>query len=175
MTAGDKQTGWERNHPAQDGLAWETGSPAAVQPPRAFPLQGAAARTKSRPEGCRHPRRGEVPALPWLFPAKRSQDSSIAERTQLAPTVDPIDLSGYTGQAGETIRITASDDFEVTGGGVSITGAGGTALEHGAATASDGAWSHVTKAALPAGQQVSIEVTATDRPGHETTNAQSHA
>lgn len=139
MTAGDKQTGWERNHPAQDGLAWETGSPAAVQPPRAFPLQGAAERTESRAEGCRHPRRGEVPALPWLSPAKRPQDSSLAERTQLAPAVAPIDLSGYTGQAGAARRFRASDAFVATGVEVSITGAGGTALEHGAATASDGA------------------------------------
>ena len=89
-----------------------------------------------------------------------------------APAVEQIDLSGYTGQAGETIRITASDDFEVTGVAVSITDAGGTVLEQGAATASDGVWDYITKAALPAGQQVSIEVTATDRPGHKTTKAQ---
>ncbi len=89
-----------------------------------------------------------------------------------APAVDQIDLSGYTGQAGETIRITASDDFEVTGVAVSITDAGGTVLEQGAATANDGVWNYVTKAALPAGQQVSIEVTASDRPGHKTTKAQ---
>jgi len=33
-----------------------------------------------------------------------------------APVVDQIDLSTYTGKAGETIRITASDDFEVAAG-----------------------------------------------------------
>ena len=30
-----------------------------------------------------------------------------------APAVDEIDLSAYTGKAGETIRVRASDDFEV--------------------------------------------------------------
>ena len=66
-----------------------------------------------------------------------------------APAVEEmeaIDLSGYTGKAGETIRITANDDFEVAGVAVGITAADG--------------------------QQVTIEVTATDRPGHKTTKAQ---
>jgi hypothetical protein len=83
-----------------------------------------------------------------------------------APTVDEIDLSGYTGKAGETIRITASDDFEVTGVAVSITDAGGTVLENGPATAQNGTWSYTTTTNLTAGQPVSIAVTATDRPGH---------
>ena len=86
-----------------------------------------------------------------------------------APAVDWIDLSGYTGQAGETIQITASDDFEVTGVAVSITDAAGAVLEHGPATLAHDVWSHVTTTVLPAGQQVFIEVTATDHPGHKTT------
>jgi hypothetical protein len=45
-------------------------------------------------------------------------------------------------------------------------------LEPGPATATAGVWSCVTKTALPASQQVSIEVTATDRPGHKTTKTQ---
>ncbi len=89
-----------------------------------------------------------------------------------APAVEEIDLSGYTGKAGETIRITASDDFEVAGVEVGITAADGTVLEQGPATANDGVWNYVTTTALPDGQQVTIEVTATDRPGHKTSKMQ---
>lgn len=91
-----------------------------------------------------------------------------------APAVDEIDLSSYTGKAGEAIRIRASDDFEVTGIEVSITDSNGAVLERGPAARVDGmpAWSYPTTTDLPAGQQVSIEVTATDRPGHKGTKSQ---
>jgi hypothetical protein len=89
-----------------------------------------------------------------------------------APAVDEIDLSAYTGKAGETIRITASDDFGVAGVAVAIHDTYGAVLEQGAATATDGVWNYVTTTSLPAGHQVSIDVTATDRPGHRTTKAQ---
>ena len=89
-----------------------------------------------------------------------------------APTVDEIDLSGYTGKAGETIRITASDDFAVMGVVVSINDAGGKVLENGPAAAQNGAWSYTTTTSLTAGQPVSIVVTATDRPGHTGTKTQ---
>ena len=89
-----------------------------------------------------------------------------------APAVDEIDLSGYTGNVGETIRIRASDDFEVTGVEVGITGAGGAVLERGPATAVNGTWEYSTTSAVPVGQRISIEVTATDRPGHRSTRTQ---
>ncbi len=89
-----------------------------------------------------------------------------------APVVDQIDVSAYNGKAGDTLRITASDDFEVAGVEVAIHDTGGAVLEHGAATAADGHWNYVTTADLPPGQPISIEVTATDRPGHKTTKTQ---
>lgn len=91
-----------------------------------------------------------------------------------APSVEEIDLSGYTGQMGETIRVIASDDFEVAGVAVNIMRADGTVIEQGGATPSgnDSSWSYTTTAALPAGQNVSIEVTATDRPGNKGTKTQ---
>jgi hypothetical protein len=90
-----------------------------------------------------------------------------------APAVDEIDLSNYTGKTGETIHIRASDDFEVAGVGVVIHNAGGAVLEQGAATASgDGTWNYTATTNLPAGQTVSIDVTATDLPGHKTTKSQ---
>jgi len=105
------------------------------------------------------------------FAATRREQLRLARSLQL-PVVDQIDLSTYTGKAGETIRITASDDFAVAGVEVTIHDTGGAVLEQGAATAADGVWNYVTTTNLPPGQQVSIEVTATDRPGHKTTKAQ---
>jgi hypothetical protein len=89
------------------------------------------------------------------------------------PAVDEIDLSAYTGQAGQKIGIRAHDDFELTGVAVVIRKADGAVLEQGLATqGSDSIWAYTTTAALPAGQTVMIEVTATDRPGHKTTKSQ---
>jgi hypothetical protein len=91
-----------------------------------------------------------------------------------APAVDEIDLSAYTGKTGEPICIRASDDFEVAGVEVSLTDAGGRVLERGTATkaGTDSLWTYTTTTNLPDGQPVSIEVTATDRPGHKTTKTQ---
>ena len=92
------------------------------------------------------------------------------------PVVDEIDLSAYTGKTEETIRVRASYDFGVVGVGVAIRDTDSKVLEQGAATAaSDGAWTYTTTTNLPAGQQVVIEVTATDRPGHKTTKTQAKA
>jgi hypothetical protein len=38
-----------------------------------------------------------------------------------APSVDEVDVSGYSGKAGDTIRIRAHDDFDVTGVNVAIS------------------------------------------------------
>jgi hypothetical protein len=50
-----------------------------------------------------------------------------------APSVDEVDLSGYAGQVGDAIVIRAHDDFDVAGVSVTLTEAGGAALESGAA------------------------------------------
>ena len=82
-------------------------------------------------------------------------------------------FAAYTGKTGEAIKIRASDDFQVVGVGVVIRDTGGTVLEQGPATVSgDGAWTYAATTKLPDGQQVVIEVTATDRPGHKTTKTQ---
>jgi hypothetical protein len=91
-----------------------------------------------------------------------------------APAVHEIDLSGYSGKSGEMIRIRASDDVEVKGVAVVIRDPQGAVIEQGNATwTTTGAnWSYVTTTNLVQGQSVSIEVTATDRPGHKTTKSQ---
>ena len=89
------------------------------------------------------------------------------------PAVDEIDLSAYTGQAGEKISIRAHDDFELVGVAVAIRKADGTVLEQGPAVArNDSVWGYTASTTLPPGQTVSIEVTATDRPGHKTVKTQ---
>ncbi len=89
-----------------------------------------------------------------------------------APAIDNIDLSAYTGKTGETIAIQASDEVEVTGVAVRILDTGGTVLEQGPAQANGGNWTYTATTELPVGQPVTIEVTASDLPGHTTTKAQ---
>ena len=61
----------------------------------------------------------------------------------------------------------------LTGVAVAIRVTDGTVLEQGVTTATgDGAWTYTATTNLPDGQQVVIEVTATDRPGHKTTKTQ---
>jgi hypothetical protein len=88
-----------------------------------------------------------------------------------SPVVDEIDLSGYTGKAGETIRIQAHDDFEVTGVEVAITDSNGAVLEQGAAVSATDTleWTYVTTTELPDGTQVSVTATAIDHLGHKGT------
>ncbi|MBI4658529.1 MAG: hypothetical protein HY735_06720 [Verrucomicrobia bacterium] len=50
-----------------------------------------------------------------------------------SPTVDDIDLSGYSERAGEKIQIRASDDFEVVQVEVKIKDAAGRLIEAGMA------------------------------------------
>ena len=89
-----------------------------------------------------------------------------------APVIEEIDLSAYTGRVDEPISIRASDDFEVADVKVAIRDTGGTALEQGTASPLNGTWRYTSKSALPAGQPVVIEVTASDRPGNKTVKTQ---
>ena len=49
------------------------------------------------------------------------------------PVINDINLSGYTGKAGETISVAAVDDFEVVTVCLTVTELNGTLMEHGAA------------------------------------------
>ena len=88
------------------------------------------------------------------------------------PAVDAIDLSGYTGQIGETVTVRASDDFAVVGVTVALRDAGGAIIEQGGARFELGLWRYVTTVALPNGRAASIEATATDGPGNKTSRVQ---
>jgi hypothetical protein len=90
------------------------------------------------------------------------------------PAVDEIDLSGYSGKTGESIRVRASDDLQVQGVTLVIRAQNGSIVEQGAAVwnATSTMWVYTTTTTLNQGDAVSIEVSATDRPGHQTTRTQ---
>src|SRR4051794_19469629 len=91
-----------------------------------------------------------------------------------APAVDEVDLSSYSGKIGEVIHVRASDDVEVKGVTVTIRAQGGAVLEEGVAVFASGSnsWAYTTTTTLAVGEPVSIEVSATDRPGHKTLKTQ---
>jgi hypothetical protein len=85
-----------------------------------------------------------------------------------APSVDEIDLSGYSGGVGDEIIILARDDFAVQGVNVQLTDSAGTPLEDGPAEETpvdSGRWIYTASTAVQPGTTVRIAVTAEDRPG----------
>ncbi|MCB9418920.1 MAG: hypothetical protein H6667_03905 [Ardenticatenaceae bacterium] len=85
-----------------------------------------------------------------------------------APTVNEVDLSGYSGAVGDVIVIQATDDFDVAAVAVVLTDADGNAIESGAAVetpVNSGRWIYTAQTAVTTGTTVRIGVTATDRPG----------
>jgi len=85
-----------------------------------------------------------------------------------APQVDEVDVSGYSGQAGDVITVRAHDDFEVTGVTINIMNSDGESIESGEAekpTAGNSHWTYTVTQAVAAGTTVRVAVTATDRPG----------
>jgi hypothetical protein len=92
------------------------------------------------------------------------------------PTVDAVDLSAYTGQTGQVIRVRATDDFEVTGVSVKMRETDtGEEIDGGdAVKGSDGTWAFTAQATIPNGHTFAIDVTATDRPGNKTVKTLTH-
>ena len=85
-----------------------------------------------------------------------------------APSVDEIDISGYTGAVGDEIYIYASDDFDVQAVEVALSDAAGNPIEGGPATESPpdtGRWLYAASQSVDPGTTVRFLVTATDRPG----------
>ena len=108
---------------------------------------------------------------------KRAIDLCIADFLH-PPSVDEIDLKVYSGKTGETIRVQASDDFEVTDVTVQITDGNGIIVEQGAAirlVPHGFDWEYRTTTDLAPDQSMTIGVTATDRPGHKTTKVKVRA
>ncbi len=80
-----------------------------------------------------------------------------------APEILDVDLRGWSGQAGQVIRVKAIDDVQVTQVTVAISTESDTLIEQGAATRADGLWwQYITAAA----GGLKVLVSAQDLPGH---------
>jgi hypothetical protein len=86
------------------------------------------------------------------------------------PEILQVDVSGYTGKRGETIRAKVQDDVKVKAVKVVIATDEDQLIEQGVATADDGLWwKYVTTAEANApGSNVNVVIHAWDLPGHET-------
>ena len=91
------------------------------------------------------------------------------------PSVEEIDLSQYTGQAGQIIRVGAVDLVDVAGVEVIIRQAGGDPLESGpAARPADGNpyWIYQTTAAASSPAGLTVEAIAVNWPGQRASRMQ---
>jgi hypothetical protein len=87
-----------------------------------------------------------------------------------APSIDQVDLSDYTGQTGEVIRIRVSDDFKVKWVHVSITGSDGELVESGEAVpdATGYEWTYTVTQANNSLSGDKIVISVSDTPGNIT-------
>lgn len=96
--------------------------------------------------------------------ARSSYNVAVADWFH-APEILEIDVSAWSGAAGQVIRVKAMDDVQVTQVNVVITDNAGTVSEQGQAVLSDGLWwNYTTTASAP--QNPRIVATARDLPGH---------
>jgi hypothetical protein len=82
------------------------------------------------------------------------------------PKIESIDLSQFTGQPGGIITVRATDNFGVVCVDVDLSG--GEVADYGPAAPVDDLWRYTTTKPMPAGQPVTLRVTASDRPGNHT-------
>jgi hypothetical protein len=85
-----------------------------------------------------------------------------------APVIDAVETAAFRGTIGDPILVRARDDHAVTTVTVAVKDAAGVILEQGMASAADGAWRYVATRSMAAGSTVTVEATATDRPGNAT-------
>ncbi len=84
-----------------------------------------------------------------------------------APEIKEINLSAWTGEAGQPIRILALDDVEVNKVSVVITDENDVVLEQGLAEAEDGGW-WIYQTTMSVSGNPKVLVAAEDLPGHIT-------
>ncbi len=83
------------------------------------------------------------------------------------PEIVQVDVSGYTGKVGETIRAQVQDDVKVKSVKVVIASEQDQLIEQGTATPGDGLWWNYTTTANATSDNVNVVVHAWDLPGHE--------
>lgn len=82
------------------------------------------------------------------------------------PANDHVELSGYSGGAGQEIGVIASDDIAVATVGVEIRGTDDAPLEAGLARSVHGVWRYRSTTAVPTATRWRVTITATNRAGH---------
>ena len=110
----------------------------------------------------------------YTLEAKKRQDVSpynMAVTDYLRPPqITNVDHSAYTGDTSDQkIIIEVADTFKVVSVKVKITAANNTPLEEGSATLVKGKWEYTTTANNATLTGTKITLTATDRPGNNTT------
>lgn len=83
-----------------------------------------------------------------------------------APKIEKIDLTSYTGNTGDQIKITVTDDFEVVSVSVKIENADGSMVEEGNATDNGVDWVYTSTASNPDLSGDKITVIASDNPAN---------
>ena len=89
-----------------------------------------------------------------------------------APNISRINIDDYKGRVGDKIVITVLDAVAAASVNVLVRASNGAVLEQGAAAKDFEFWTYTATTAVAAGQNVTIEVTAKDRPGNSTTRSQ---
>lgn len=85
-----------------------------------------------------------------------------------APVVERVDLSGYSGKAGQVVRIQATDDFRVVEVSVCVSNCLGEVIEEGNADLDANGWCYTARTEVAPGQSVLLTVRAKDTPGNRT-------
>ncbi len=102
---------------------------------------------------------------------KRSNAHTVAVADYLnKPVIHDINLKAYRGEIGDTLRIKATDDFQVTSVHVRILHGKGKILEQGEAVQyarKPDTWVYTATEKNPELKGTIIRVTAEDRPGNE--------
>ena len=114
---------------------------------------------------------GKQRDIPAPRPALRSRGGRAAAVSDFLkrPTLEALDLSEYTGQAGDPIYFMAGDNAGLVDATVTIGDGNGTIFESGAAVEVDadtGYWMYTAQSALPEVSLAAINVRVSDRPGN---------
>jgi hypothetical protein len=84
------------------------------------------------------------------------------------PEITAIDLDHYRGQAGDLIRVNATDDTAVAEVTVQFRACDGSLLEQGAAVRAGPCWEYRATSTIPGSRAIMVEVTAADHARNQT-------
>ena len=91
------------------------------------------------------------------------------------PTIESVDMTGYTGKIGDLIRIATSDDFGVVKVQINILNVDGVKVETGQAVETapgSGRWVYTAVSSFAVDSELTVQIVATDRPGGSATASQ---